>query len=311
MGSEHDKNEPAVEISELTKIFFDFWRRPKVRALDSISLQVGRGEIFGLLGPNGSGKTTAIKVLLGLLHPTRGSVKVLGYPPSDVRVKERIGYLPEESYLYKHLTARETLVFFARLFNFDERTIRERVNELLELVDMAKGAHRPVGEFSKGMARRIGLAQTLINDPDLIILDEPTSGLDPIACYRMKNIIRELGKKGKTVIISSHLLADIEDICSKICILYNGRILARGALSTLLEKGDKIRFCLSVKTREDVSKAIVVLKDIFGNEPVVDNPRVTLEQFFFEIINQRKSDVLSHETSDINRSNSSSDKVSK
>lgn len=310
MVTEDDKSAPAVETSELTKIFFDFWRRPKVKALDSISLQVGNGEIFGLLGPNGSGKTTTIKILLGLLHPTSGSVKVLGQPPSDIRVKERIGYLPEESYLYKHLTARETLVFFARLFNFDEHTIRERVDELLELVDMTKVAHRPVGEFSKGMARRIGLAQTLINDPDLIILDEPTSGLDPIACYRMKNIIRELGKKGKTVIISSHLLADIEDICSRICILYNGRILAQGALSSLLEKSDKIRFSLSVRTNEDISKAVVMLKDIFGNEPVIDSPKVTLEQFFFEIINQSKSTVLSHDVSSFNRSNSSSDEVS-
>jgi ABC-2 type transport system ATP-binding protein len=182
-------------------------------------------------------------------------------------------------------------MFFARLFNFNENSIRERVDRLLELVDMAHVANRPVGEFSKGMARRIGLAQSLINDPDLIILDEPTSGLDPIACYKMKNIIKELGKKGKTIIISSHLLADIEDLCSRICILYNGRILAQGSLQELLEQEDKIRFSLTVRTAEEVSKAEAVLKDIFGHEPVIDRPRVTLERFFFDIVSRQKQNT--------------------
>ncbi|NQT93022.1 MAG: ABC transporter ATP-binding protein, partial [Lentisphaerae bacterium] len=218
------RHAPVVEIRELTKVFRDFWRRPKVRAVDGLNLDIMPGEIFGLLGPNGSGKTTTLKILLGLLFPTSGSLLVFNHSPRDVQTKSRIGYLPEESYLYKYLTPRETLDFYGKLFNIGRRERKRRIDELLEMVDLADAAHRVVGEFSKGMARRVGLAQALINDPELVILDEPTSGLDPIGCRQVKDLMLALAQRGKTIILSSHLLADVEDVCDRIAILYKGKV---------------------------------------------------------------------------------------
>ena len=176
----HPSTVPIVECHGLTKIFKDFWLRPRVTAVDGLDLEVRKGEIFGLLGPNGSGESTTIKILLGLLYPTRGRVAVFGKLPTDVATKARIGYLPEESYLYRFLNARETLDYFGRLFKLERRTRKQRIEMLLEMVGLEGAQRRPVGEYSKGMQRRIGLAQALINDPDLLILDEPTTGLDPL-----------------------------------------------------------------------------------------------------------------------------------
>ncbi|MCA9019378.1 MAG: ABC transporter ATP-binding protein, partial [Planctomycetaceae bacterium] len=172
-------NESVIQISNLTKIYRDFWGRKKVRALNSLSLEVKKGEIFGLLGPNGSGKTTTLKLLLGLLFPSEGEIKVLGQPASNVEKNERIGYLPEESYLYRFLNAEETLDFYGRLFKMSPQERRERSAELIEKVGLGHAKRRQLKEYSKGMTRRIGLAQALINNPDLVMLDEPTSGLDP------------------------------------------------------------------------------------------------------------------------------------
>ena len=166
----------VIQAVGLTKVFRDFWRRARVRAVHDLDLDVRPGEVFGLLGPNGSGKSTTIKMILGLLYPTRGRVTVFGRAPDDVGIKTRIGYLPEESYLYRFLNARETLDYYGTLFRLDRRDRRRRIEELLEMVGLRSAARRPVGEYSKGMARRIGLAKALINDPDLLILDEPTSG---------------------------------------------------------------------------------------------------------------------------------------
>ena len=195
----------VVEAAGLTKVFKDFWGRPKAHAVNGIDFTVKQGQVFGFLGPNGSGKSTTIKMILGLLYPTRGSLKVFGKDPQDVEIKSRIGYLPEETYLYKYLTAFETLEFFGALFGQPPEMRHERSKQLLEMVGLAHAYNRPVGEFSKGMARRIGLAQALVNDPDLVILDEPTSGLDPIGCREVKDIIRILASRGKTIILCSHL----------------------------------------------------------------------------------------------------------
>ena len=191
--------DPIIRASELTKVFRDFWHRPKVRAVDHITFSVARGEVFGLLGPNGSGKSTTIKLILGLLHPSHGQLAVLGHSPRDVKSKARVGYLPEESYLYPYLTSEETLDFYGRLFDLSPAERRNRIGQLLDMIGLGHARHRVVGEFSKGMARRIGLAQALINDPDLVVLDEPTSGLDPIGCRQMKDLIRTLAARGKTV----------------------------------------------------------------------------------------------------------------
>ena len=285
----HDRSqdtEPVVEVKNLTKVFHDFWRRPKVRAVDNLELQISGGEIFGLLGPNGSGKSTTIKMLLGLLHPTSGTVRVLGRPPRDVASKSRIGYLPEESYLYPYLTPRETLNFYGHLFDLDRRERKERVGQLLEMVGLAHAADRAVGEFSKGMARRVGLAQALLNDPALIILDEPTSGLDPLGCRQVKDLMLALVKRGKTIILSSHLLADVEDVCDRVAILYNGSIRARGRLNELLENRDTVRLSMPSLPADEMKTLLRLVKERIGREPDVDHPSMNLEQFFIHVVEE-------------------------
>ena len=192
--------EVIVRTRNLQKIYRDFWGRQKVRALKSLDLEIHRGEVFGLLGPNGSGKTTTIKLLLGLLFPTEGEVTVFGKPATDVAKNARIGYLPEESYLYRFLNAEETLDFYGRLFDISTEQRRQRTDELIRMVGLNWARHRQLKEYSKGMARRIGVAQSLINDPELVILDEPTTGLDPIGTREMKDLIINLrDEHGKTV----------------------------------------------------------------------------------------------------------------
>lgn len=223
--------EVVVETRNLTKDYRDFWGRRKVRALKALDLEIRRGEIFGLLGPNGSGKTTTIKLLLGLLFPTAGRALVFGRDATEVTKNERIGYLPEESYLYRFLNAEETLDFYGRLFNMPRPVRRQRVADLIEMVGLDWAKRRQLKEYSKGMTRRIGLAQALINDPELIVLDEPTTGLDPIGTREMKDLIIKLRDEGKTVLLCSHLLADVQDVCDRIAILYQGELKEMGALT--------------------------------------------------------------------------------
>jgi ABC-2 type transport system ATP-binding protein len=274
----------VISVRGLTKVFRDFWRRPKVRAVDGLDLDVRRGEVFGLLGPNGSGKSTTLKILLGLLDPTAGSVSVLGRQPRHVQTKRAIGYLPEESYLYGYLTPRETLTFYGRLFPIDGAVIAARVEQLLDMTGLRAAAHRPVGEFSKGMARRVGLAQALINKPRLVLLDEPTSGLDPIGCRQVKDLIRSLARHGATVVLSSHLLADVEDVCDRIAILYNGRLRAMGGVRTLLEQQDRWRITLPVLSPEKTRALLADVRARAGHEPEIDRPAMNLERFFLQVV---------------------------
>src|SRR5205809_675947 len=222
-----------VETRKLTKIYRDFWGRQKKTALRALNVEIRKGEIFGLLGPNGSGKTTTIKLLLGLLFPTDGDAFVFGKPSGDVKKNERIGYLPEESYLYRFLNAEETLDFYGRLFDMPSGLREQRAQELIDMVGLKRDRKRPLKEYSKGMRQRIGLAQALINDPFLVILDEPTSGLDPLGARWMKDLILDLRTKGKTVIMCSHRLDDVQDGCDRIAILYEGELQELGAVSTL------------------------------------------------------------------------------
>ena len=271
-------DEQVVAVRGLTKVFKDFWGRPKARAVDNISFEVRRGEVFGLLGPNGSGKSTTVKMLLGLLYPTKGHIEVFGHSPRHVATKSRIGYLPEESYLYRYLNSKETLDFFGKLFSLPAGERGARIEQLLEMVGLAQTSTRTIGEFSKGMQRRIGLAQALINDPDLVILDEPTAGLDPIGCREVKDLILALARRGKTVILSSHLLADVEDVCDRVLILYGGRIQAAGTLKQLLDKPGRgphhrPRAAQAVDPRNRVLE-IIALRDAAwpGMKSAVDNP---------------------------------------
>ncbi len=275
----------ALRAENLSKTFRDFWRRPRVEAVKSISFEIPAGQVFGLLGPNGSGKSTTIKMILGLLFPTAGTLEVLDASPRSVAAKSRIGYLPEESYLYPHLTPQETLAFYARLFRLSVATARERIEQLLEMTGLAHARNRPVGEFSKGMARRLGLAQALLNDPDLVILDEPTSGLDPQGTRQVKDLILALAARGKTVLLSSHLLADVEDVCRQIAILFNGRILARGTLDELLTQKD--RTTLTFPTPPDpltLKKVLDAARAALGADPALDHPRQALEPYFLRVV---------------------------
>src|SRR5580658_7690549 len=277
--------EVVVSVRGLTKIFKDFWNRPKARAVDDVDFNVRRGEVFGLLGPNGSGKSTTVKLLLGLLHPTRGHIEVFGHSPRHVQTKSRIGYLPEESYLYRYLNSRETLDFFGNLFHLGKDDRENRTGQLLEMVGLGKTQTRAVGEFSKGMQRRIGLAQALINDPDLVILDEPTAGLDPIGCREVKDLIVALARRGKTVILSSHLLSDVEDVCDRVVIYYGGKIQAAGTLKELLAEPDTLRITMPVLPRETLERVLeIIRKDVSTGEVRVDNPTQNLESYFLDVV---------------------------
>jgi ABC-2 type transport system ATP-binding protein len=277
-------SDPILTTTSLAKIFKDFWCRAKVRAVTDLTLSVNRGEVFGLLGPNGSGKSTTMKLLLGLLNPTAGKVSVFGASPRDTATRRRIGYLPEESQLYEQLTAAETLHFYGGLFSLGTSEIRDRTQQLLEMVGLTHAANRRVGEFSKGMARRIGLAQALINDPDLLVLDEPTAGLDPVGCRQTKLLLRELTKRGKTVILSSHLMADVEDVCDRIMLLHNGRGLATGSLVDLLDSPDRLRFSVTAPSDKQTGAISAAIRDVCGQDPDVDHPRIALETFFVDTI---------------------------
>ena len=226
-------SESVFVCRKLTKRFRDFWLRTRVTAVSELDFEVQRGEVVGLLGPNGSGKSTTIKMILGLLFPTSGQIELFGRAPTDVAVKARVGYLPEETHLYPFLNARETLDFYGRLFGIPRAERKQRIDQLIDMVGLSGAQRRRVGEYSKGMQRRIGLAQALINDPDLLILDEPTSGLDPIGTRQVKDLLVELSDQGKTLLLSSHLLADAEDVCSRIVVLFGGKILAEGTVEEL------------------------------------------------------------------------------
>src|SRR6202040_1782460 len=234
-----------VETRKLTKIYRDFWGRQKKTALRALNVEIRKGEIFGLLGPNGSGKTTTIKLLLGLLFPTDGDAFVFGQPAADVRKNEKIGYLPEESYLYRFLNAEETLDFYGRLFKMPGSQRRQRSDALIKMVGLEGARRRQLKEYSKGMTRRIGLAQALINDPDLVLLDEPTSGLDPIGTREMKDLILRLKQQGKTVVMCSHQLADVQDVCDRIAILYAGELKLLGKVDELLTEQNETQMLSS------------------------------------------------------------------
>jgi len=279
-------NEVVIQTRNLSKVYRDFWGRKKVQALNSLSLEVNRGEVFGLLGPNGSGKTTTLKLLLGLLFPSEGEVSILGKPAVDVTKNQRIGYLPEESYLYRFLNAEETLDFYGRLFNMPAAERRERSRQLIERVGLQHARRRQLKEYSKGMTRRIGLAQALINDPDLILLDEPTSGLDPIGSRDMKDLIQKLKEEGKTVVMCSHLLADVQDVCDRIAILDRGELKVLGKVQDLL-KDQGVTQIKTSRLSDDVVKELqAVLARHQAEVLEIDHPTASLEDLFVKTVRE-------------------------
>ena len=283
--------ENVVETRNLTKVYRDFWGRKKKTALNALDLTIHKGEIFGLLGPNGSGKTTTIKLLLGLLFQSSGEALVFNEPSGKVEKNERIGYLPEESYLYRFLNAEETLDFYGRLFNMPAEVRRKRAAELIDTVGLSADKKRTLREYSKGMRQRIGLAQALINDPDLVILDEPTSGLDPLGTRWMKDLILDLKKKGKTILMCSHRLDDVQDVCDRIAILYNGDLQEQGAVNKLVEDEKKIQLQASgLQMTDALEKELkAVIEKHGGKLELVGHPTTTLEDLFLRIIDESKN----------------------
>jgi ABC-2 type transport system ATP-binding protein len=282
---------PVVETRNLTKIYRDFWGRKKKVALNALDLTIQQGEIFGLLGPNGSGKTTTIKLLLGLLFPSSGEGYVFGEPASKVEKNEKVGYLPEESYLYRFLNAEETLDFYGRLFKIPADVRRERAARLIDIVGLSADKKRILREYSKGMRQRIGLAQALINDPQLVILDEPTSGLDPLGTRWMKDLILDLKKQGKTVLMCSHRLDDVQDVCDRIAILYNGDLQEQGAVDKLVEDQKRVEVRATGLELSDAleNELRAVIEKHGGTMEKMRHPTTTLEDLFLRIIEESKA----------------------
>ncbi len=229
---------PVVEIENLTKDFLvGFWKKHPVRALDNLSLQVSRGEIFGFLGPNGAGKSTTLKLLMHLLHPTSGEARILGEPVDSVKMRRKIGFLPENPYFYDYLTPEELLTYVGRLFGLRQPDLSKKVDSLLETVGLAEARRIQLRKFSKGMVQRIGIAQAIINDPEIVFLDEPMSGLDPLGRMEVRRIITALRSGGVTVFFSSHILPDVEALCDRVAILNKGKLQEVGALEEILKVG--------------------------------------------------------------------------
>jgi ABC-2 type transport system ATP-binding protein len=302
----------AIEIDNLTKDYeVGFWRKRKVRALDGLSLKVEQGQIFGFLGANGAGKTTTLKLLMRLIYPSGGAARILGHDISDVSMHARIGYLPENAYFYDYLTAREFLNYCGELFGQDRSTRTRRTEELLLRVNLEKKSwDRQLRKFSKGMLQRVGLAQALVNDPEIVFLDEPMSGLDPVGRREVRDLIASLRIEGKTVFMCSHILSDIEVLCDSVAILKHGRLARSGSLEELraresslieiiatgadearlkeyLATGSTITTTASglrieVPDEKDVDEVIAALRKANGKLVSVQPVRQSLEELFLE-----------------------------
>ena len=275
-------NEPAVSARGLTKIFPVPFSRRGVTAVDGVDLNVERGEVYGLLGPNGSGKSTTLKIILGLVTPTRGHAEIFGHDSSEVRSRESVGFLPENAYFYKFLTGRETLHFFGKLCRLPKAPLEARIKDLLALVGLTDASDRRLGTYSKGMLQRIGLAQALINEPRLVVLDEPTAGVDPAGSRDIRDVIVELKRRGATVLLSSHLLEQVQEVCDRVGILANGKLVREGRLDQLLAIENQTELVLENASAETLERISAVAEA--GQAKIVARrkPTTTLERFFLE-----------------------------
>jgi len=280
--------EKVVETKELCKFYRNASGNRYLKAVDEVSLEIEKGEIFGLLGPNGSGKTTIIKLLLGLIHPTAGTMTVLGRDPRHVPSKKRIGYLPEHPYFYEFLTPEEILRFYGSLSDVSGTLLDRRIRSLIDRLGLERFRKTRIRNFSKGMLQRLGLAVSLINDPELLLLDEPTLGLDPIGTSEVQDLLRELNEQGKTVFLSSHLLSQVEDCCKRVAIIYRGRLIKSGNLENLLERKDEMKFTVKLndpRQAEDLGRRVQEL----GLElSEVSAGRDSLKDFFMALIKGEK-----------------------
>lgn len=264
-------------------------RGVKLRAVDHVSVRIAAGEIFGLLGPNGSGKSTTIKLLLGLLEPTAGECSIFGVPSARVEARRDVGYLPESPHFYRHLTGRELVRFYGRLCGLGRSKIDSRVEEVIARVDMTGAADRRVGTYSKGMLQRIGLAQALVHDPRLLILDEPTAGVDPIGSAAISELILKLKAEGKTVLITSHLLGQMEDLCDRVAILDRGKLILEGSMEEIVGRRDRQAWTIEALPETEVAALRAWLADRDRTLTSIEMPRTRLDRVFLENTGQMKS----------------------
>ena len=273
----------AVEVHQLVKDFKGPFRGKKVRAVDNVSLRIAPGEVYGLIGPNGSGKSTTMKAVLGLVRPTSGSCSIFGRDSLKVDSRNDVGFLPENPYFYKHLTAVETVKFYGKLCGMRGRDLRNRVEEMLELVGLQDARDRRLRGFSKGMLQRIGLAQALVQDPRLVILDEPTAGVDPSGSRQIRDLILNLKSRGITVFLCSHLLEQVQEICDRVGIMHEGSLVNEGRLDDLISMNDRTEIVLK-NASEDLLDQIRTLIEVTHDVELVSegNPRTTLESLFLK-----------------------------
>lgn len=274
--------DPAVAVRGLTKRFAVPFSGRVITAVEDVDLTVHRGEVYGLLGPNGSGKSTTLKMILGLVWPTRGEAKIFGRDSTEVQSRNSVGFLPENAYFYKFLTGAETLRFFGKLCGLRGERLRQRIDELLELVGLTNARGQRLATYSKGMLQRIGLAQALINEPQLVVLDEPTAGVDPAGSRDIRDLIVDLRKRGVTVLLSSHLLGQVQEVCDRVGILANGRLVREGNLEELLAVENQTELVLENASPEFVRRVEALARD--ANARVIAQRRstTTLERFFLD-----------------------------
>ena len=280
----------AICIQNLTKDFAIGMRGKKLRAVDDLCLEVGDNEIFGLLGPNGSGKSTTIKIILGLLEASKGTCEIYGRPSKLVDARRSVGFLPEAPYFYRYLTGRELVRYYARICMVSRVKIDSAVDSVIKLVGMTEAADRRVGTYSKGMLQRIGLAQSLVHDPQLVILDEPTAGVDPLGSAAIAEIVRELKRRGKTVLLSSHLLAQIEGLCDRVAILHRGKLVREGRIDDLVEERDAESLVVQGLSAEGRAVVEAEIKAQGGRLARVEKPRLSLDAYFLKEVHERENE---------------------
>ena len=274
---------PAVRIENLTKIFPVPLRRQRVTAVRNISFEVRPGEVYGLLGPNGSGKSTTLKILLGLVTPNQGRAMIFGQDSRDYHSRRDVGFLPENPYFYKFLTAAETLRFYGKVCGMGGTILNKRIDELIHLVGLEDARDRRIGGFSKGMLQRIGLAQALIQDPRLVVLDEPTAGVDPAGSHQIRDLILDLKKRGKTVLLTSHLLEQVQEICDRVGIMARGEMIREGALADLVSVKNQTEFVIENATPEIRSQIELLLQNSPAKLLSTRQPQRSLESVFLEL----------------------------
>jgi ABC-2 type transport system ATP-binding protein len=279
---------PAIRIQNLTKDFAVGMRGMKLRAVDDLCLEVGDNEIFGLLGPNGSGKSTTIKIILGLLEASTGTCEIYDRPSKLVDARRSVGFLPEAPYFYRYLTGDELVRYYARICMVPRVEIDAAVDSVIKLVGMTEAANRRVGTYSKGMLQRIGLAQSLVHDPQLVILDEPTAGVDPLGSAAIAEIVRELKRRGKTILLSSHLLAQIEGLCDRVAILHRGKLVREGRVDDLVEEKDAESLVVQGLSAEGRAAVEAEIKAQGGQLARVEKPRLSLDAYFLKEVHERE-----------------------